>query len=382
MRIFISILRFEPGKTLGSEVYLRSLLNALLKIVKDEQIIIAASESGAGWGKEIAPDFKWIGQKLPSAIVRRLVAETIRTEKLAERHKADILFFPFNIMPKVNLPSVLLVHDLVNEFYSQKFPFYRPVYYQTVKTLVRKSIKRADSLVTISRVIAGELKKSNFVQPRQKIFVAPLSNQPILNKKRPSKLISDGKKIILQTGDHLPHKNHITGLRAMSLISKVYPRLAEDLHLVLTGGFIQDKKLKKFVDEHNIGDKVTFLGKVSAEELEWLMQEAEVICFPTLYEGFGLGIIEAQAREKPIVASDIPVLREISGNAGLFFEPENDQQMAEQIKNILEKKEFDKAFIDKGLKNATSWKWEDHAEKILEVLKETANSVSKGKVID
>lgn len=372
MRIFISILRFEPGKTLGSEVYLRSLLSALTKVKNDEQIIIAASENGVKWGKPIAPEFTWISQMLPASIVRRMIFEANRTEKLAKEYQADVIFFPFNIMPKVRIPSVLLVHDLVNEFYCRKFPFYRPVYYQTVKTLVRKSIKRADNLLTISQVIAEDLASSKFIKPEQNIFVAPLSSQPISKKRYPAKLTNSRKKIILQTGDHLPHKNHITGLKAMLVLSTAYAQLFDDLHMILTGGFIRDKRLKKFVEENNIGKNITFLGKVSAEELEWLMQEAELICFPTLYEGFGLGIIEAQLRGKPVIVSDIPVLREVSRNAAVFFEPENHNQLAEEIERVLGQKSYDKSLIDNGLLNAASWNWENHARKVLEVLKLTA----------
>ena len=372
MKVFISILRFEPGKTLGSEVYLRSFLGALTKVIKDEEIIIAANENAVEWGRQFAPEFTWISQSLPSSIVRRMISESNKTEKLAKEYKADVLFFPFNIMPKVKIPSVLMVHDLVNEFYSRKFPFYRPVYYQTVKALVRKSIKSADNLLTISRTIAGELKESRFVRPGQKIFVAPLSSQPISKKKRPAKLPRNNRKIILQTGDHLPHKNHIAGLRAMSVLSRAYPQLFKNLQMVLTGGFIRDKKLKKFVEEHNIEENVTFLGKVSPEELEWLMQEANLFCFPTLYEGFGLGIIEAQLREKPIIASDISVLREVSGNTAIFFEPDNYKYLAEKIRCVLEQSCYDKFLIEKGLLNAKSWNWENHAQKLLEVLKLTA----------
>lgn len=374
MRIFISILRFEPGKTLGSEVYLRSFLKALTNIKKDEQIIIAASESGVKWGKQVSPDFIWVTQNLSGSIIRRMISEAQQIEKLAKKYQADVIFFPFNIMPKVKLPSVLLVHDLVNEFYSRKFPFYRPIYYQTVKILVRKSIKRAGNLLTISRVIADELANSTFVKPEQKIFVAPLSSQPISKKKRPEKLPVNTKKIILQTGDHLPHKSHITGLKAILDIATNNPQIIENVNLVLTGGFIRDRWLKKFAEENNISRNVTFLGKVSSEELEWLMQESEIICFPTLYEGFGLGIIEAQLRGKPIVVSDIPVLREVSGNTAIFFEPNNHKHLAEQIINVLEQNIYDKTLIDKGLQNATSWNWERHAEKVLEVLTLTAKN--------
>lgn len=372
MKIFISIFRFEPGKTLGSEVYLRSLLKALSKIKKDEEIIVAANENAVNWGRQFAPEFTWISKNLPKSIVGRMISEAKETQKLAATFQSDVVFFPFNIMPKVKIPSVLLVHDLVNEFYSQNFPFYRPIYYQTVKTLVRKSIKRADNILTISHTIAGELKKSKFLKPNQKVFVAPLSSQSISKKKRPAKLPENGRKIILQTGDHLPHKNHMVGLRAMSVLSSAYPALFKNLQMVLTGGFAQDKNLKKYTEENNIAENVVFLGKVSVEELEWLMQEADLICFPTLYEGFGLGIIEAQLRKKPIVASNIPVLREVSGETAVFFDPGNHEQLAEKIKDVLEQQNHNLRMIEKGLLHAAAWNWEDHAQKVLEVLKFTA----------
>jgi glycosyltransferase involved in cell wall biosynthesis len=305
-----------------------------------------------------------------------MISETNLTEKLARAHRADVIYFPFNIMPKVSIPSVLLVHDLVNEFYSARFPLYRPLYYQTVKTLVRKSIRRAGNLLTISNAIAEELKKSGLTREPQKIFVAPLASQPISEMRRPPALCFENKKIILQTGDHLPHKNHITGLRAMAFLSKTYPHLAEKLHLVLTGGFIRDEKLRRYVSENKIEQNVSFLGKVSDEELEWLMQKSEVVCFPTLYEGFGLGIVESQKRGKPLIVSDIPVLREVSDNTAIFFEPENYIELGEKIKAVIERKSDNKSLIDKGLQNASSRSWESHVEKVIEVLEYTGGGLA------
>lgn len=373
MRIFISILRFEPARTLGSEVYLRSLLRALSKIVIEDKIIIAASEKGVEWGKLIAPDFEWIPQAIPDSTVKKILTESKKIEKLAKSHNADVIFFPFNLMPKSSVPSVLLIHDLVNEFYSRNFPLYRPLYFQAVKMFVRKSIKRADNLITISHFIADELKKLKFVNAEQKVFVVPLASQRIFDKiKQPTNIKQDNRNIILQTGDHLPHKSHITGLKAMSLLSRNYPDLFNKLHLVLTGGYIQDKTLKKFVEKNNLENNITFLGKVSNEGLEWLMKNSSLIAFPTIYEGFGLGIIEAQLRGKPIILSDIPVLREVSGNQAVFFKPQNPIDMADKIKNFFNNKSDYQTMIDSGKQNAVKWSWENHAREVLNVLRETA----------
>ena len=373
MKILISILRFDPGKTLGSEVYLRSLLGALSNIVKNEKITIAASERGVEWGKKIAPGFSWISQPISNSILKRMMSESSEIEKIAETNQADVIFFPFNIMPKVNFPSVLLIHDLVSEFYTRKFPFYRPIYFRAVKSFLRKSVRRADNLLTISSFIADELKKSKFIKTDQDVFVAPLASQPVLIKtKKPSKLILDDRKIILQTGDHLPHKSHITGLRAIALLSTAYPDLIDKIHLVLTGGNIKNNSLEKYVFNNKIEKHVTFLGKVSNEELEWLMQESSLIAFPTIYEGFGLGVIEAQLRDRPIILSDIPVLREVSGNQAIFFEPENSDELAEKIKTYFHNDLNCNYLIEAGKENALRWNWENHARIVLDVLRKTA----------
>lgn len=373
MRILISILRFEPGKALGSEVYLRSMLEGLAAVRRGEQVTIAATETAAAWGRRFAPDLEWVSRKTSGSIVRRAVSETGVADKLAREHEADVIFFPLNVMPRVSVPSVLLIHDLVNEFYSRKFPLYRPIYYRTVRSLVRRSIRQADSILTISRTVAAELEASKLLRAGQKVFVAPLSSPPVGAKKRPAELSEINKRIVLQTGDHLPHKNQITGLKAMAVLRSKHPRWFDDVQMVLTGGSTSNKELRDFVKSNGLAGDVTFLGKVKPAELEWLMQEAELICFPTLYEGFGLGVIEGQLRRKQLLVSDIPVLREVSRDSAIFFDPKDPDELAEKMALVLERDSYDRSLIDRGAKNAASWTWQDHASRVLEVLKLTAN---------
>lgn len=375
MKILISAIRFEPGKTLGSEVYLASFLESLPKVIQGEEIAIAASEECCRWGEKIAGTITWVPQILPDSTVKRMIFERNNVEKIARRWNAKVIYFPFNIMPEVKLPVVLLLHDLVNEFYCKKFRSFRPVYYNYVRYLVRNSIKKANSIITISDAIAKELLELKMLNAKQKIFTAPLAvNRCLTKTKKPKQLGEDNVKIILQSGAQLPHKSHSTGVKAMVEISKNYPEAYKQIKLVLTGDVNKDKKLKNLIEKHKIGDKITFLGRLAQDELEWVMQNAQVACFPTLYEGFGLGIVDAQLRNIPIIASDIPVLREVSGGAAVFFETGNEIELAQKIVKVLNmKKDEKKLLIKDGIKNINKWSWEDHTSKVLKVLKDTAN---------
>lgn len=374
MRILISITRFEPGKTLGSEVYLKCFLQSLSRIIGNEKIAIVGSTNGCRWGEKFAKNFEWIPKELPDSAISRMVYERKNIEKTALKWSADVVYFPFNIMPRISIPTVLLLHDLVNEFYIKKFPLYRPIYYRYVRRLVRSSIKKADAVITISEAIATELKEFKLINEKQKVSVIPLAvDRNKVKARKPAGVNFENKTIILQPGAQLPHKSHLTGIKAMVEVFKQYPQLFEKIVLVLTGQANKDEKLKRFIKENNLTNKVFFLGRLDAEELEWIMNRAAVVSFPTLYEGFGLGVVDAQLRETPVIGSDIKVMREVSGYAAILFAPENERDLADKLVTVLNLDgEQLGALKIKGTENVNKWNWLNHSEQVLKRLKETA----------
>lgn len=374
MRILISIIRFEQGRTLGSEVYLKGFLESLSEIVEDEQIGIVGSTDTCCWIEKFAKNLIFLPQQLPASSLKKAIYERRNIEKIAENWKAEVIYFPFNIMPDVKkIPGVLLIHDLVNEFYCKNFPLFRPIYYRYVRSLVRNSIKRASSVITISNAIADELRAAKMLGDEQNLYVAPESVNPIVKKKdRPLNLPEDDLKIFLQPGAQLPHKNHITGVKAFYEIFREQPEKSGQIRLILTGAVNRDKKLKHFIEFNKLENNIIFLGRLAESELEWLMQNAAAICFPTLYEGFGLGVVEAQARGVPVLASDIPVLKETSGSAALFFDPADEKDLAEKIVSLLNFSQTERLqLINEGLKNIERWSWKAHSNKVLDVIKMT-----------
>jgi glycosyltransferase involved in cell wall biosynthesis len=368
-------MRFEPGRTLGSEVYLSSFLDGLLKVMDKEEIAIVGSEESCRWGELFNNKINWIPAKIPRSAVGRIIFEYKNVEKIANRWKASVVFFPFNIMPSMKIPSTLLIHDLVNEFYCKHFPRFRPAYFRFLRRLVRNSIKKPQSIITISKAIADELKQLNLLSVEQQVHIVPLAANRWINKQqRPEHLPQGNFKIILQSGAQLPHKDHLTGVNAFVELKRNYPNIYRGTKLILTGDINSDKRLKELVRKHEMESNIIFLGRLSPEELEWTMQSASIACFPTLYEGFGLGIVDAQLRKIPVIASNIPVLKEVSGGGAVFFEPTNAKDLAGKIVGILEKKNDGVVKLtENGKANIEKWSWEDHCRKILTILKFKAN---------
>ena len=373
MRIFISAPRFEPARTLGGEAYFRSFLRALSEVKNEERVAVLASEKGCEWGEKLAKSFEWIPQSVSNSKVKRIIHERNNAEKTAGKWQADVVLFPFNYMPRFRLPNVLIVHDLVNEFYCRQFPRFRPVYYRIMRYIVRRSINRAAAIVTMTNATRNEMYRHRLIKPKQIVHLAPLSAEmPWRETRRPSSLASDGRQLILQSGDHLPHKNHLTGILAMAELRQNFPEVFKRVQMVLTCGFNRDQKLKELVERKNLNANVSFIGKLPNEELEWLMQNAALFSFPTLHEGFGLGVVEAQLRRLPVVASDLPVLREVSGGAAAFFEPSNHVKMAETMATLLTDESYRQNLTQQGFENVKRWSWTDNAQKVLAVLRSTA----------
>ena len=116
-------------------------------------------------------------------------------------------------------------------------------------------------------------------------------------------------------------------------------------------------------------DNVKFLGKVSDQELVRLYNHAYCFVFPSIYEGFGIPPIEAMACGCPVLAADIPVLREVCSDGAIYFDPYNVQDICNTIKQFMQTEDNSRnQLIDKGLANASRFSWEVSAKKVLEII--------------
>ena len=143
-----------------------------------------------------------------------------------------------------------------------------------------------------------------------------------------------------------------------------------DLKLVLAGGSGFDfEAIKQIITDLKLDQEVIIPGYVDENDLPQVIASAELFLFPTLYEGFGLPILQAMACETPVVTSDMNPHKEVAGGAALLADPKNAQQISNQINSILEDDVMKDELIQKGISRANEFSWSKSSEGILELMK-------------
>ena len=199
-----------------------------------------------------------------------------------------------------------------------------------------------------------------------KITVIHLNADERIKKSKGLHDIKLPKQFLFYPAALWPHKNHKILIEILNELKNEF----QNLHLVLTG-VIKKEKLKEEIDDlikqYGLSEKVSFLGYVSDENLDLIYQKAQMLVFPSSFEGFGIPIIEAFRNKLPVIAADNTSITEVVGNAGLLFETNNKEECREYIEKVLTDKNLKYDLIEKGLKRAENFSWEINAKETLRI---------------
>ncbi|MGD1997205.1 MAG: glycosyltransferase family 1 protein, partial [Anaerolineae bacterium] len=163
---------------------------------------------------------------------------------------------------------------------------------------------------------------------------------------------------VLSVGTLQPRKNYIRLMRA-------FAELRPDGHkLIIAGGegWLCEPILAE-AEKH--GDRIRMLGFVEESDLPALYRGAALFAFPSLYEGFGLPVLEAMACGVPVVCSNVSSLPEVAGEAALLTDPHDEEALAEAMQRVLEDEELQQQMVTRGLERATAFTWERAAQQLL-----------------
>ncbi len=378
MKIGIDIRSIGKKRT-GDEVYFFNLVKNLAEldrngstVAMDEFFLYTDrdSEKDADLAKEIAKlelgdNFKIICLKSPNRFWWNLWT----LPKYLQKNPVDIFhtqyIAPFWLPKKIKL--VLTIHDISFNFFPQ---YIKKSDLFFLKTLLPRSIRRASKIITVS-----ESERKNIIDyykiPPEKVdftyngvdsegFSWLYSEEEKENVRKKYNLPG---KFLLYIGTFQPRKNIPVTIEILKNL---------DLKLVLAGNQKAhnfDRKIDEAIEKNNLHDRVIFPGWIDEEDKPALLQSAECLVFPSLYEGFGIPVIEAMAAGTTVVCSDIPVLREIAGDAALFCNPKNSEDFARNIQKVLSDKELRKKLTEKGKIQAQKFSWQKTAEKTFEMYK-------------
>lgn len=256
---------------------------------------------------------------------------------------------------------VVTFHDMNHSKFSNLYTKNASVNPLAIEVLQKKSIERADMVISVSENTKKDLVEQWNINP-EKIRVIHhgiINNRiPDLNPNR-----FTAYPYILYVGERFEYKNYHRFIKAFQIVNKRIP----DLRLVCTG--------KKFTKEENdelnelhILDKVL---QIAADErtMARLYQDAEIFVYPSIYEGFGMPILEAMLYECPVVLSNTSSLPEVAGNAGTYFDPYQEEDIAEKIEKMLLSKSKRGEKIALGNERIKQFTWEKTASEHLALYK-------------
>jgi len=345
----LDLLFLDPGRTGGRETHTRELLTAIAAR-DDRPHFIAflgadAAAAGRGWWTEL-PDRVVV---LPRASARRRVSwalgEAVAVGRAAARAGVDLVHGPANFAPFAGpFARVVTVHDVG----FRRLPeLMTPAMRLGTELLVPPAARRAHRVITVSAASRDDLVAELKVDP-ERIDVIPNGIAS------PPASASTERRTILTVATNLPHKN-------LSAVVEAVARLDDAPPLVIVGADTDDGALASQASQ--LGVDATILGAVPTETLDRLYAEAAAYVTATLYEGFGLPVLEAMARGVPVVCSDLPVLREVAGNAAFFTDPRDAAAIASAIRRALAE---GPTRAEAGRAQAARFTWQAAAEATLE----------------
>ncbi|MBI5254530.1 glycosyltransferase family 4 protein, partial [Candidatus Falkowbacteria bacterium] len=268
--------------------------------------------------------------------------------------------------------SICTIHDITPLFFpghKMKSIIRRLAY----RLVFKATLAKAKKIITISQSTKRDLVKYLGVKP-EKIQVIyegvderfkPIENRDIINNTK--QRLNIAKPFIFFVGVWRGHKNIESLVKAFNILKEKY----KIPHQLVIGGRadLHYTKIQETIDKSPFKNDIVTPGYISDSDLPILYSSADVFALPSFIEGFGLIAIEAQACGCPVVSTNTTSMPEILGDSAEFFDPNNAEQMAEQIFKVISNADLRKKLIEKGFENVKRFSWKKCAKQTLAVYK-------------
>jgi glycosyltransferase involved in cell wall biosynthesis len=289
-------------------------------------------------------------------------------------NRIDIYLFPKNTFsPLVRGKKIPVYHDIVyfEDFDFREFKFFDNLHH---RMMIPVAARFSVIDLTVSDFTASRMKSLLHIRP-DKIRVVKEGVEPHFKK------ISDTKKLtrtaekyniktpfFFYAGSLSPRKNMVNLIKAFTKIKDSIPHV-----VYFTGGDSWlDTEVHDMITKNGLHDRIIKLGFISEEELVIMYNLADCYLYPSLYEGFGLPILEAQACGCPVITSNVSSCPEVAGEGALYVDPRNIDEIAQSMLRIAKDKKLKQSLIAAGMKNCRRFTWEKTARGILDVFNECA----------
>jgi len=377
MRVLISAM--QVGNLSGTGTYTRKIVEYMMAVGSSVEFVLVWPKEAAG-PRLRAPGHMNILYAPAGPPAVRAVREQWLVRRAARHVDPDVIHYPASIGPWIpGMPAgsmlarcIVTVHDLAYLKFPDRFSTARRLYY---RTSVVRGARRAAHVIADSESTRQDLIELGGI-PAERITVvhlgvedtfAPVDDAAAAARVRAK--YSLPHRFFLFVGTIEPRKN-------VASIVEAYTQLAGDLDIDLV---IAGRRGWKFgplyrqIERTAPAGRILMPGRIDDEDLPALYSCAEAFVWPTLYEGFGLPLLEAMACGTPVITSDIDVVREVVGDAAMLVDPRSPAELADAMRRVVSAGDFRDELARRGIARARKFPWEQTAARTLAVFQRVAH---------
>ncbi len=339
--------------------YIKGLAQALpaeLGPIDQPRLLINPQQS-VSWVDDLLKGPQWSSSVVSASPFS--LAQHWQVPRLLRHVGSDLYHSAYYLMPyRPGIPTVLTVYDLIPLLFPQFVSAKARLLFRLTMTLALKSAAR---VIAISAATQRDF-RSYFHLPEEMITAIPLAAGEIFRPPTPEAILQVRsnyalpEKYVLYVGINKPHKN-------LPRLVQAWARLAEDHQLeettlVIAG--VWDSRYpqaKQLVNNLNLEGSISFLGPIPDQDLPGLYAGARLFVYPSLHEGFGLPVLEAQSCGAAVVCSRSSSLPEVAGEAAIYFNPTDVDDMAENLSKPLDDEGLLESLRARGLEQAQKFSW-------------------------
>lgn len=350
----------------GIGTYIRNLIRSLARIDSENRYALLVRPDDRAALDDLPDNFRLVVESAKVYSVRELVA----LAALLWRQKLDLYHSTHYVLPAVIRSRVVVtIHDIIHLLYPEFLPSRFAFLY--AQRMIRRSLTRGDRIIAVSQNTKTDLMEHFDVDGRR-IHVIYNGVEDVFRHRLPEEELERwlrnlgiARPYLLFVGNPKPHKNLDTVVQAYARARRLAPF---DAPLVCVGNRSGSEfKIRQRAEHLGIADQVRLLGVVAQEALPAIYQGATLFLYPTLYEGFGLPVIEAMASGVAVITSNTSALKEIAEGYACLVDPLDINGMAKAIAHCMGDAEHRASLVKLGLRRAEDFRWEQTARKTLDL---------------
>lgn len=370
MKIAIQVADLDQARIDGTRVYILNLLKHFGRLDKESEFLLFHKKD---FNPELAPpafpNYKIFKKDFP------FLWTQIRFAWEVWKEKPDVLWMPMAALPIIRrkkTKSVITIHDLAFKYFPQYFTkkdLYR------LNLLADFSIRHSDGIIAISESTKNDILKFYPEIKKEKIKVIHHGfSSDIFGENRDLEKENNLKEELGIEGEYVLYSGAIQPRKNLERLIEAFDayknRSKSGIKLVLSGekAWLWES-VEKRAKESQFSADIIMPGKLRFCDIGHLFRGAKVFVYPSLYEGFGITILEAYAARIPLICASNSSLVEIGEKGALYFDANNASELSEQIEKVLSSEELQKELIAKGKERLKDFSWEKCARETLEFIK-------------